>query len=227
MYSCDQACRKSDVQERGIVKSGRCVMVAHHTTLNKDCILRGAAVMAIDISKLGTISGKKHGEPLDDPVCVCGFEKALSAGQLIDFSDPVRPAMDCFEQLSTCQLILSRMVSLFIVTKFLTALVTNQESPAGVQLQCFPDEISKGESLRGCFESCEESLLCRVRQRSETSARGHKYASSNEPLVRACSKRLDLLSLNYTVVVCLIAMRAIGDGCMWNVPATSFPMLPM
>ena len=50
--------------------------------------------MTVDFSKFGTISGKKYGEPLDDPVCVCGFEKALLARQLIDFGDPIRPVMD-------------------------------------------------------------------------------------------------------------------------------------
>ena len=46
--------------------------------------------MSVDLSKFGIVSEKKYGGPLDDPVCVCGFEKALSAGQLIDFGDPVR-----------------------------------------------------------------------------------------------------------------------------------------
>ena len=64
-------------------------MVAHDTTSNKDYILRVAAAMAIDLSNFATISGKKCEEPLDDRVCVCGFEKALSAGQLIYFGDRV------------------------------------------------------------------------------------------------------------------------------------------
>ena len=80
--------------------------------------------MPVDLSKLGTISGKKYGDPQDDPVCVCDFEKSLSARQVIDFGDPVRLVMDCIEQLSTRQLVHSRMFSLFIVTKLLTALVT-------------------------------------------------------------------------------------------------------
>ena len=97
----NQASRKSDVQENRPVKSGRRVMIAHSMNLNKDCVLRGASAMTVDLSKFGSISGKKYEEPLGDPVCVCGFEKALSAGQLIDFGDPVRPVMDCIEQLST------------------------------------------------------------------------------------------------------------------------------
>ena len=77
MLSCDQACRKSDVQEGVIVKSERRVMVAHDTTSNKDCILRGTASMAVDLSKLCFGFGKKYGEPLCDPICVYGFENAL------------------------------------------------------------------------------------------------------------------------------------------------------
>ena len=41
----------------------------------------------VDLSKLVSVSGKNYGEPLNDLVCVCGFENALSAGQLIDFDD--------------------------------------------------------------------------------------------------------------------------------------------
>ena len=82
-------------------------MVAHGMLLDKDYVLCDAAAMAVDLSKLGSISEKKYEEPLDDHVCVYSFEKALSAGQLIDFGDSVRPAMDCIEQLSTHQLVLS------------------------------------------------------------------------------------------------------------------------
>ena len=57
--------------------------------------------MSVDLSKVGIVSGKNYGEPLDDPVCICGFERALSARQLIDFGDWVRPVMDCIEHLST------------------------------------------------------------------------------------------------------------------------------
>ena len=76
-------------------------------------------------------------------MCVFGFEKALSARQLIDFGDPVRPVMYYIKQLSTRQHVHSQMVSLLSVTKFLTALVTGQEDPAGTHLPCFPDGISK------------------------------------------------------------------------------------
>ena len=58
MSSYNQACHKSDVQERGIVKSGRHVIVAHDTILDKDYVLRGVAAMAVDLSKFGTISGR-------------------------------------------------------------------------------------------------------------------------------------------------------------------------
>ena len=99
-------------------------MVSHDVISNNDYVLHGAAAMVVDSSKLGSISGKKCEEPLGDPVCVCSFKKALSAGQLIDFGDPVLPAMDCFEQQSTRQFVHSRMVSLYFITKFLMALVT-------------------------------------------------------------------------------------------------------
>ena len=82
-------------------------MFAHDTKSDKDYVLSGEAAMAVD-----------------DPVCVCGFEKALSAGQLINFGDPVCSVMDCIEQLSTRKLVHSRMVSIFFVTKFLATLVT-------------------------------------------------------------------------------------------------------
>ena len=96
-------------------------MVAHEVISDKDYVLRGATATAVDLSKFGTISGKKYGEPLDDSVCVCGFEKTLSTGQLIDFGDPVHPVMDRMEHLSTRHLVHSRMFSLFFVTNFLTA----------------------------------------------------------------------------------------------------------
>ena len=92
--------------------------------------------------------------------------------------------MDRIEQLSTRQLFYSRTVSLFFITKFLTALVTSQESPAGAQFPCFPDETSKVESLLTCFESHEEALLDWVLQRLDSSVRWHKYASSYDALVR-------------------------------------------
>ena len=91
--------------------------------------------MKIDLSKLGSKSDKKHGEPLDYPVCVCRFDKALSAGQLIDFGGPVRPVIDCIEHFPTHQLVHSRVVSLYFVTRFLTELVTGQGVPAW--LRCY------------------------------------------------------------------------------------------
>ena len=49
--SYNQACRKSDVQGGRIVKSGRHVMFAHDISSEKDYILRGAAAMAVYLSK--------------------------------------------------------------------------------------------------------------------------------------------------------------------------------
>ena len=80
MSSYNQACRKNYVQEGCLVESGSCVMVAYNTKLNSNCALRGASAMKFDLSKFGSIPCMKYVEPLDDPVCVCGFEKALSAG---------------------------------------------------------------------------------------------------------------------------------------------------
>ena len=107
--------------------------------------------MTVDLSKFGTMCGKNYGEPLDDPVCVCGFEKAISAGQLIESGDPVHTVMYRIDQLSTCQPAHSLMVSLFFVTKLLTTQVTGQESPAGNQFHCLPGEILKAEPFLGCF----------------------------------------------------------------------------
>ena len=71
------------------------------------------------------------------------------------------------------------------MTRFLTALVTNQEVSTGAQLPWLPDEISKAESLQACFESHEEALVDWVRQFRDASAQWHKYASSYESLVRS------------------------------------------
>ena len=81
----DQECRKSNVQNGRIMKSRRHVMVAHDMTSDEDCFLLRATTMSVDLSKLVIVSTKTYGEPLDNPVCVCGFEDALSAGHLIGF----------------------------------------------------------------------------------------------------------------------------------------------
>ena len=99
--SYNQACHKSDVQEGAIVKSGYHIMVTHDMKSDKHCVLCGVVAMAVDLSKLGTKSGKKYGEQLDDPVYVCGSQNVLSTGQLIDFCDPTLTVMDCVEKLST------------------------------------------------------------------------------------------------------------------------------
>ena len=82
---------KNNVQEGRVVESGCRVTATYNMSLNKDCRLRGASAMTVDFGKLGTISGKKYGEPLEDLVCVCGFENALLTGQLIERGDPDRP----------------------------------------------------------------------------------------------------------------------------------------
>ena len=77
MSSCDQASRKSDVHKERTVNLECYVMVPYHTTLNKDCVLRGEAAMAVDLSTFRTVFGKNNGELLDDPVFVCCLEKSL------------------------------------------------------------------------------------------------------------------------------------------------------
>ena len=103
-------------------------------------------------------------------MCVCRVKKALSAGQLFEFLDLVHPVLDCIEQLSKRELVHSRIVSLYSVARFLMALVTGQEVPAGVQWPWLPDEISKAKSFLACFESREEALPDWVRQRRDALA---------------------------------------------------------
>ena len=126
-------------------------------------LLRGAAAMVVDLSKFSSVSGNKYGEPLGDPACVYGFEKAFSVGKLIDFGDLLHPVMDCIEKLSTHQPVHSEIVSLFFITKFLTALITGQEVPAGAKFLCLSDKMSKSELFLSCFESHEEALLDCIR----------------------------------------------------------------
>ena len=115
--------------------------------------------MTVDVSKFGSISGKKYEKLLGDPVRVCKSEKVFSAGLLIDFGDPVRQVMDCIEQFSTRELVHRLVVSLYFVTRFLTVLVIGREVPAGAQLPWLPDYVSEADSLLACFESHEEALL--------------------------------------------------------------------
>ena len=65
-----------------------------------DYVFHGEAAIALDLRALGTISEKKHGEPLGDIVSVGGFDKDRSGGQLINFGDLPRQVMDGVEQLS-------------------------------------------------------------------------------------------------------------------------------
>ena len=68
MSSYNESSRKGCVQDGQIVNSRRHAMVAHTTKLDKDCAFRGSSAMKIDLSKLGSIPGKKYGELLNDPV---------------------------------------------------------------------------------------------------------------------------------------------------------------
>ena len=53
------------------------VTIAHQLLRNKNDLLCGAAVMAVDFNKLGCFSDKSYVDPLDGPICVCDFERAL------------------------------------------------------------------------------------------------------------------------------------------------------
>ena len=81
--------------KQGHIIKPRCrVEIAHKSLHSKDNFFRGAAEIAVDFSEFGCFSDKNYGEPLGEPIKVCGFEKALSAGQLIDFGEPASPVMD-------------------------------------------------------------------------------------------------------------------------------------
>ena len=78
-------------------------------------------------------SDRKFGELLGgESIRICGFEKVLSTGQLIDFGDPARPVMDYIEQLSARQLVDSGTVSLFSVNNLLTAFLLAGKSRMGL-----------------------------------------------------------------------------------------------
>ena len=74
MYSGDDVRHYSGVQSGSIVKSRHPIMISQDTTSNNDWFIRGAAAVAVELSKLGSVSRKKYGEPLVDHVFVCGFE---------------------------------------------------------------------------------------------------------------------------------------------------------
>ena len=142
-------------------------------------------------------------------------------GQLFEFDDSACPVMDCFEQLSTCQLVHSRIVSLYFVKNFLKALVTGHKAPAGAQLPCLSNEISKEKSLISCFESHEEALLDWVCQQSETSARMNLYASSCDSIFQRLFKASERMEPFMYQRRCLVAMKAIGDRRVCSVLAIS------
>ena len=110
------------------------------------------------------MSGWKYGESLVEPICVCSFKNTFSAGQLIEFGDPALPVINCIEKPYTCQLVHSRMVSLFFVNKFLMALVTVMEVSPGTQFPWLPHEMQKVKSLLLSFEQHEEALLDWIHQ---------------------------------------------------------------
>ena len=134
--------------------------------------------MTANLSKFGSLSGLKYEQTVSEIICACDFEKFLSADQLIDFGDPVRPVMDCIEQRSTHQPVYCQMVRLFLLYKQLTVITTDLETPAEAQLPSLPNEVSKAESLLASFEQHQVVLRDWVRLRADASAKRHKYASS-------------------------------------------------
>ena len=62
-------------------------MNAHKSSCDKDSLFCGTRAMAVDLNKFGCLLNFKYGEATGELVCACGFEKTLSAGQLIDFGD--------------------------------------------------------------------------------------------------------------------------------------------
>ena len=61
MSSRDSIRHRGGVQGGLIVKSGRHVMAGHEAGSNKGFVLRGALAMKVDLSKFGSIPGKKYG----------------------------------------------------------------------------------------------------------------------------------------------------------------------
>ena len=78
MSSRDLALRLGEARSGRITKPKRQSMIAHSSLSNKDNFLRGAPAMVVDFSKFRYLSSKKYGEPLCEPVHVCGFEKTVS-----------------------------------------------------------------------------------------------------------------------------------------------------
>ena len=65
-----------------------------------------------------------------------------------------------------------RIVPLFFASKFKTALVTGQDSAAGAQLSCLPDEMSAAEPLLSSLEFREEALLRAIRSEDDSATAG-------------------------------------------------------
>ena len=66
-------------------------MIAHNSLCDKHHLLSGATAMAVDFNKFGCLWNIKYGKAIGEAVCVCGFEKAFSAGQLIYSDDLICP----------------------------------------------------------------------------------------------------------------------------------------
>ena len=126
MSSRDIVRRLGETRSGGNTKPGRQTMIAHPSLPKKDNLLRDAAAMAVDFSKFDCLSSQNHGEPLCEPVCVCGFEKILFSWTIDRFWRP-DSSSNGLNWETIYKLVHSRMVLLFFVKTFLTALVTVQE----------------------------------------------------------------------------------------------------
>ena len=61
-------------------------MIVHESNWNKNLIPRCVAEMEVYLANLGSFSGLKYAETFGELVSVCGFDTALKACQLIDYS---------------------------------------------------------------------------------------------------------------------------------------------
>ena len=143
MSSSDDFRRYSDVKSWRRVKSGSRAKIMNHATSKKNyfpswCSGGGGQSKQVRYRVFKEVWRATRWS------CVrLRLWEALSVGYSIDFGDLARSAMFRTVQLFTLQPVYTQMFSLFLLTKFLTALVAGSESPTGAQLSCFYDEILK------------------------------------------------------------------------------------
>ena len=94
------------------------------------------AVAQLDITRFRQVSGSKYESGLEDPVDVFVYEQTVSAGQLVDFADAICVVLNFFDHFLIRKLVHYRLVSRSFANKFMNALVTGQDVPAGAQFPC-------------------------------------------------------------------------------------------